>query len=91
MSPYVVKFTGDTYQTVDGFGLAVTQASCYNLLKMNAEDRTRVLTELFSPTEGAGSSLIRVCIGGSDFSMDEFTWCDTKGIEHFAVHRLDTE
>ena len=91
MSPYVVKFTDDTYQTVDGFGLAVTQASCYNLLKMNAEDRTRVLTELFSPTEGAGSSLIRVCIGGSDFSMDEFTWCDTKGIEHFAVHRLDTE
>jgi glucosylceramidase len=91
MSPYVVKFTDEKFQTIDGFGLAVTQASCYNLLKMNAEDRTRILRELFSPTEGAGSSLIRVCIGGSDFSMDEFTWCDTKGIEHFAVHSLDTQ
>ena len=50
-----------------------------------------MLTELFSPTEGAGSSLIRVCIGGSDFSMDEFTWCDTKGIEHFGVHKLDVD
>ena len=91
MSPYVVRFTDETFQTVDGFGPAVTQASCYNLLKMAPEERTRVLTELFSPTEGAGSSLIRVCIGGSDFSMDEFTWCDTKGIEHFGVHKLDVD
>ena len=91
MSPYVVNFTSDRYQTIDGFGLAVTQASCYNLLKMSAEDRTRVLKELFSPTEGAGSSLIRVCIGGSDFSMDEFTWCDSKGMEHFGIHKLDVE
>ena len=91
MSPYVVKFTDEKFQTIDGFGLAVTQASCYNLLKMSAEDRTRILTELFSPTEGAGSSLIRVCIGGSDFSMDEFTWCDSQGMEHFGIHRLDVE
>ena len=32
MSPYAVRFTSDEYQTVDGFGLAVTQASCFNLL-----------------------------------------------------------
>ena len=91
MSPNVVRFTADTYQTVDGFGLAITQASCYNLLKMKADDRTKLLKELFSPTEGAGSSLIRVCIGGSDFSMDEYTWCDTQGIEHFAVHPSETQ
>ena len=86
MSPNVVRFTDETFQTVDGFGLAVTQASCYNLLKMSAEDRTKLLKELFSPTEGAGSSLIRVCIGGSDFSMDEYTWCDKEGMANFAVH-----
>ena len=85
-SPNAVRFTDDTFQTVDGFGLAVTQASCFNLLKMSQEDRTRLLTELFSPTEGAGSSLIRVCIGGSDFSMDEYTWCDKEGMSNFAVH-----
>ena len=74
MSPNVVRFTEETFQTVDGFGLAITQASCYNLLRMSQEDRTKLLTELFSTTAGAGSSLIRVCIGGSDFSMDEYTW-----------------
>ena len=89
MSPNVVRFTDETFQTVDGFGLAITQASCYNLLKMSQEDRTKLLTELFSTTAGAGSSLIRVCIGGSDFSMDEYTWCDKEGMANFAVHESE--
>lgn len=88
---YKVTLNGDCYQSVDGFGLAVTQASCYNLLVMNATDRTAFLEEMFSREKGVGSSLIRVCIGGSDFSLDEFTWCDTPGMENFAVHPLDQE
>ena len=91
MSPNVVRFTDEKFQTVDGFGLAITQASCYNLLKMSQEDRTKLLTELFSPTAGAGSSLIRVCIGGSDFSMDEYTWCDKEGMANFAVHESEAK
>ena len=88
---YKVNLDGNSYQTVDGFGLAITQASCYNLLVMKAEDRRAFLEEIFSREKGIGSSLIRVCIGGSDFSLDEFTWCDTPGMEHFAVHPLDQE
>ena len=88
---YKVERSGESFQEVDGFGLAITQASCYNLLLMPAEDRTAFLTELFSREEGLGSSLIRVCIGGSDFSLDEFTWCDEPGMENFAVHGLDEE
>ena len=88
---YKVERSGETFQEVDGFGLAITQASCYNLLLMPEEDRTAFLTELFSREEGLGSSLIRVCIGGSDFSLDEFTWCDEPGMENFAVHGLDEE
>ena len=88
---YKVERSGETFQSVDGFGLAITQASCYNLLLMPAEDRIAFLTELFSREKGMGSSLIRVCIGGSDFSLDEFTWCDEPGMENFAVHPLDEE
>lgn len=54
---------------IDGFGLAVTTATCYNLMHMSQEDRTKFLTEMFSPTEGVGSSLIRVSIGASDFCL----------------------
>ena len=88
---YKVSLNGESYQSVDGFGLAVTQASCYNLLLMTAADRTAFLEEVFSRQKGMGSSLIRVCIGGSDFSLDEFTWCDTPGMENFAIHPLDQE
>lgn len=99
MSPYVVKFTDEKFQTVDGFGAAVTVSSCYNLLKMPNQGRTAVLKQVFDPKKGIGSSLIRVCIGGSDFSWDygesgtssdgRFTWCDKEGIENFAPHPMD--
>ena len=88
---YRVTLTGESFQAVDGFGLAITQASCYNLLRMSPADRTAFLKEVFSREEGLGSSLVRICIGGSDFSMDEFTWCDEPGLEHFAVHPLDEQ
>ena len=93
-----IRVTDETFQTVEGFGAAVTISSCYNLLKMSAEDRTAFLEEMFSSTKGVGSSLIRICIGGSDFSWDyehpsggRFTWCDEPGMEHFAPHELDVQ
>ena len=93
MSPNQVRFEADaSAKKIEGFGLAVTTASAYNLLKMTAEDRKAFLTELFSPTEGLGSSLIRVSIGASDFCLkDEYTWCDEKGMENFAVAAEDRD
>ena len=88
---YIATLNGERYQSVDGFGFAITHSSCYNLLLMNETDRQTFLEEIFSREKGLGVSLIRVCIGGSDFSMDEFTWCDIPGIENFAVHPLDEE
>ncbi|MBQ5529089.1 MAG: glucosylceramidase, partial [Bacteroidales bacterium] len=85
-SDFSVLLTGETFQTVEGFGFAITQASCFNLLRMPEADRKQFLTEMFSREKGLGSSLIRVCIGGSDFSLDEFTWCDKQGLDNFAVH-----
>ena len=90
MSPNQITYDKTkTYQEIDGFGLAITTASCYNLLKMPQEARTRFLTELFSK-ENIGSSLIRVAIGASDFcTADNYTWCDTEGLQNFAVHPED--
>lgn len=81
-----------TLQEIDGFGLAVTTATCCNLMKMKQEDRTAFLKSTFSMTEGIGSSLIRVSIGASDFCIsDEYTWCDKEGLENFAVHPEDRD
>ena len=91
MSPYAVRFTDETYQTVDGFGAALTVASCYNILKMPQDKREAFLKHMFDTENGIGSSLIRVCIGGSDFSIDRFTWCDKQGIENFAPAEYDVK
>ena len=92
MSPNQITYDKTkTYQEIDGFGLAITTASCYNLLKMPQEARTRFLTELFAKDK-VGSSLIRVAIGASDFCVgDNYTWCDSEGLENFAVHSQDKE
>ncbi len=78
-------------QTVDGFGAAITGSTAVNLLKMASADRTALLTETFSVDRGLGYSYVRVSIGCSDFSLDEFTCCDEPGIENFALASEDRE
>ncbi len=86
MSPTTIKLEpGTRYQTMDGFGAAVTGSTCYNLMQMTTENRTKFLKETFSETEGMGQSYIRISIGCSDFSLSEYTCCDTPGIENFAL------
>lgn len=85
----ITLFPDQKYQEMDGFGAAITGSSCYNLLKMSAEDRHQILKETFDPKDGFGYSYIRISLGASDFSMDEYTYCDKPGIENFAMHELD--
>jgi glucosylceramidase len=77
------------YQEMDGFGAAITGSTAYNLLKMNPENRAKLLNATFDPVNGMGYSYIRVSIGCSDFSMEDYTYCDKAGIENFAIHELD--
>ena len=76
---------------MDGFGAAVTGSTCYNLMQMTPTDRTKFLTETFSDKNGLGFSYIRISIGCSDFSLSEYTCCDTKGIENFALQTEEKE
>ena len=82
------------YQEFDGFGAAITGAAAYNLMQMSQANRTKILTETFSVDKGMGYSYVRVPIGGSDFnarSNYDYTCCDTKGIEHFALTPDETQ
>jgi glucosylceramidase len=77
------------FQQIDGFGAAITGSTCYNLLRMSQENRTKLLTEAFDTVNGDGYSYIRISIGASDFSLDEYTWWDSPGIENFRMHEYD--
>lgn len=81
----------EKYQSIYGFGSAITGSTCYNLLKMNPSYRTTFLKETFSTTEGLGQSYVRISIGCSDFSMSEYTLCDKEGIENFALQSEEKE
>ncbi len=80
-----------TFQSLDGFGAAITGSTAVNLLKMPEDARRELLIETFSPTEGLGYSYVRVSIGCSDFSLSEFSLCDEPGIENFALSPEDKE
>lgn len=80
-----------TFQSIDGFGAAITTAAAYNLLQMEKGLRSRFLKETFGQNERSfGFSYVRVAIGCSDFSFGEFTCCDRPGIENFALSEEDT-
>jgi glucosylceramidase len=78
------------YQQIDGFGAAITGSTAYNLLQMSRDERSAFLYETFSPNLKMGFSYVRVSIGCSDFSLSEYTCCDRKGIENFALTDEET-
>lgn len=91
LAPTNIKLDPDTrYQEMDGFGAAITGSTCYNLMKMTQADRTAFLKETFDPNQ-LGFSYIRISIGCSDFSLSEYTCCDTQGIENFALTDEETD
>lgn len=81
----------DERQPIDGFGFAITGSAAYNLLKMNQNERQKLLTRIFSRDNGYGCSYVRVPIGCSDFSLSDYTCCDTPGIDNFALTDEETK
>ncbi|MFA6831356.1 MAG: glycoside hydrolase family 30 beta sandwich domain-containing protein [Bacteroidaceae bacterium] len=92
LSPHTITVDDQQiYQTMDGFGAAITGSTSYNLMMMTPANRKAFLEETFSPTSGYGFSYVRVAIGCSDFSFSEYTCCDTKGIDNFALTAEENE
>ncbi len=65
------------YQTIVGFGAAITDASAMLIqTRLPAANRKALLKELFGPPPGLGISLVRVTIGASDFSPTHYSFDD---------------
>ncbi|HET9792110.1 MAG TPA: glucosylceramidase, partial [Candidatus Angelobacter sp.] len=65
------------YQTMDGFGFALTGGSAQLMMKMNAPQRSALLRELFGTgANSIGVSYLRVSIGSSDMNDHAFTYDD---------------
>ncbi len=80
-----------TYQTMDGFGFALTGGSATPILKMDNNSRSELLHELFA-TDGKsiGISYLRLSIGSSDLNDFVFSYDDLpKGETDITMSKFD--
>ncbi|RUL75943.1 glycoside hydrolase family 30 protein [Dyella choica] len=80
------------YQTIVGFGAAMTDSSAWLLRnKLNFFQRRALLRELYGPPPALGLNMMRLTIGASDFSLKPYTLDDVPfgqvdpQLQHFNI------
>ena len=77
--PEILVNSDKTYQTMEGFGFALTGGSAILINAMDAEPRARLMEELFGKGKNSiGVSYIRISIGASDLSDRVFSYDDLR-------------
>src|ERR1700722_1656559 len=91
-APTVVVDPPLTYQTMQGFGGAITDSSASVLYTLPAAQRAQVMASLFSPVTGDGLDYLRQPVGGSDmvatapYTYDDLAAGQTDyNMRHFSV------
>ncbi len=90
--PTITVDEGRRFQTVDGFGFALTGGSAQLLQAMSAAKRKALLTEMLGDGPGQGGvSYLRVTIGASDMNDHVYTYDDLPAgatdpeLRHFSM------
>jgi len=91
-TPVVVVDPTLTYQQMQGFGGAITDASASVLYTLNPAQRAAAMASLFSPETGDGLDFLRQPIGGSDMvATAPYTYDDLPAgqtdyaMKHFSI------
>jgi glucosylceramidase len=75
--PVLTVDDAQPFQTIDGFGFALTGGSAQLLIRMGAAQRTALLKELFTTGgDGIGVSYLRLSIGASDMNERVYSYDD---------------
>ncbi len=81
------------YQSVEGFGWMLTEATGKMMMQMSQSDRTNLLKELYSPTGTCRSTVVRIALGACDLSEWSYSYCDTKdeSLNSFSLNGPDKD
>lgn len=80
------------FQQIDGFGAALTGSSAYLINRLSSAKRSALIQELFDPVRGIGISYVRLTIGASDFSLEDFSYNDMPaGETDFELNNFSLE
>lgn len=72
-----------------GFGGAFTDSSAYNYSLLSDEQKKEVLEDLFGEN-GLGYTLCRLCIGSSDFALEEYCYVE-EGDDELKSFNIDRD
>ena len=68
-----------TYQEIEGFGGAFTEAAAVTLQKMPADKQEEILRAYFDPENGNAYTLCRTHINSCDFALGNYAYCEKDG------------
>ncbi|MDD5034632.1 MAG: glycoside hydrolase family 30 beta sandwich domain-containing protein [Methylococcaceae bacterium] len=75
--PHIKVDAAWSYQSMDGFGFALTGGSACLINRLPLPDKEALLKQLFLPDgDGIGTSYLRISIGASDLSDRSFSYDD---------------
>jgi glucosylceramidase len=77
--PTIIVDKDKTFQEIEGFGGAFTDASAIVFSTMSEKSKQKFLTECFDPVNGNAYNLCRTTIHSCDFSDGMYTYDDTDG------------
>jgi glucosylceramidase len=82
------------FQVMEGFGYTLNGGSAMHLMKMDADKRHAILTELFGKKDSSiGVSYIRLSLGASDLDAETFSYDDLPPgetdteLKHFSIEK----
>lgn len=79
-----------TYQVIEGFGGAFTEAAATTFYKLSPKVRKELITAYFDEEEGIGYSLCRTHINSCDFGLGNYAYTEVDGdveFKHFTIDR----
>lgn len=78
-SPRVWVDSRRTFQTLEGFGGAFTEAAAVTWERLSPAKQQQVLHDYFDPEQGHGYTLCRVHMNSCDFSLGNYAHLETPG------------
>jgi glucosylceramidase len=82
--------TSKTFQQIEGFGGAFTEAAAYTLSRLSPDKRQEALKAYFDPKDGIGYTLCRTHINSCDFSLKNYAYDEVDGdteLKNFDISR----
>ena len=85
--PTVIVDPRKAFQTIEGFGGALTDAAAETFAKLPKERQRELLDAYFDPAKGIGYSLARTHINSCDFSSASYAYAEPGDVELEDVQR----